>query len=46
MCSKKQPISLMHWGPAIRDTDTEIDSLIRTFKVRISESVRIASQYG
>ncbi len=31
----------VHWGPTIRATDTEVDSLICTFKVRISESVRI-----
>jgi len=33
--SKSQCI---HLGPAIRTTDTEVDSIIHTFKVRISES--------
>ncbi len=34
----------IHWGPAFHTT--EVDSIIRNFKVRISESVRIASQCG
>ena len=38
--------SVVHWGPSIRTTYTEVDSLIRTLKVRISESVQIVGQYG
>jgi len=30
-----------HWGLAIRTIDIEVDSLIRTKKLRITESVRI-----
>ncbi len=34
----------VRWGPAIRTTDIEVVSLIRTLKVRISESLRIVNQ--
>ena len=30
----------IHWGPAIRTTDTEVDSLIRTIKERMLNNVR------
>jgi len=36
----------VHWGSDIRTSDTEVDSIICTLKVRISESVQIVSQFG
>ena len=41
------PSLTVHWGPSIRTTYNEVGSLIRTKKVRISESVKIMSHgYG
>jgi len=44
-------IKYIQWGPATRTTDTEVDSLILTFEIRInismdSESVRIVNHVG
>jgi len=36
----------VHWGSDIRTSDSEVDSIICTLKVRISESVQIVSQFG
>jgi len=33
----------VHWVPLIRLTNTEVESLIRTFKVRISKSVQMVN---
>jgi len=35
LCFVVSGTHLLHWGYAIRTTDTEDDSLIRTLKVRI-----------
>ncbi len=36
----------LQWNPFIHTTDTEVDSLIQTWKVWISKPVLIVSQYG